>query len=328
MIDEKHDRSISGYQGSGSSYICVLCGANHKNCKEKLGTFKIDRNLAENKKLANYVKLNPDHLSEAALSQIAMGLKSLPISLSEIKEKLMDATHADINLGRFFQKLVIRLIAGIDQWDATSDVSPVLKNAEHKFDLYMKHKIGVNPSLMMPGNYARTIFDVQNEEALLGLLDDDDREHMQEILEKLRFLRSVYRAKSPAKEDVSIYKEVAVEMGKLLIAHYNFARWPNYLHKVLEHVQEILEDPEGPGSIGAFFSSEGNEAGNKLFRLFRKHYSNRGDSYKGLEDVLKLHWLYSSLTLGNLAKIEHRKYKCSKCSAYGHSKTSCKAQLN
>ena len=52
MIDEKHDRSIKGYQGSGSSYICVLCGANHKNCKEKLGTFKIDRNLAENKKLA------------------------------------------------------------------------------------------------------------------------------------------------------------------------------------------------------------------------------------------------------------------------------------
>ena len=46
------------------------------------------------------------------------------------------------------------------------DVSPVLKSAEHKFDLYMKRRIGVNPSLMMPGNYARTIFDVQNEEAL------------------------------------------------------------------------------------------------------------------------------------------------------------------
>ena len=54
-------------------------------------------------------------------------------------------------------------------------------------------------------------------------------------------------------------------MEKMLIEHFDYAPWPNYLHKVIEHVQEILADPEGPGSIGAF-SGEGNEAGNKLFR--------------------------------------------------------------
>ena len=43
MIDEKHDRSISGYQGSGSRYICVLCHATHATCKSNLGTFRIDR---------------------------------------------------------------------------------------------------------------------------------------------------------------------------------------------------------------------------------------------------------------------------------------------
>ena len=121
------------------------------------------------------------------------------------------------------------------------------------------------------------------------------------------------------------YKKTAVQMGQLLMEHFSFARWPDYLHKIIEHVQEILEDPNGPGSIGAF-SSEGNEAGNKLLRLFRKNYSNRGDSYKGLEDVIKLHWLYSSLTLETLATVEHRRYRCSKCLEFGHNKNNCNTE--
>ena len=40
MIDEKHDRSISGYQSSGSGYICVLCHATHATCKSNLGTIQ------------------------------------------------------------------------------------------------------------------------------------------------------------------------------------------------------------------------------------------------------------------------------------------------
>ena len=56
----------------------------------------------------------------------------------------------------------------------------------------------------------------------------------------------------------------------------------------IEHAQEILADPEGPGSIGAFIG-EGNEAGNKLFCLFQNNYSTRGNGFKALEDVIKLH---------------------------------------
>ena len=105
-IDEKHDRAISGYQGSGSSFIRVLCHATHNNCKHQLGTFKIERHLDETRKLANYVRLNPDNLNDAALSQTVQGVKSLPISLSDTDEKLIDATHADINIGSFFSKIV------------------------------------------------------------------------------------------------------------------------------------------------------------------------------------------------------------------------------
>ena len=116
---------------------------------------------------------------------------------------------------------------------------------------------------------------------------------------------------------------IAVEMGKLLIENFSFASWPNYLHRIIEHVQEILEDPNGPGSIGAF-SGEGNEGGNKLFHLFRKNYATKGDSYRALEDVIRIHWLYSSKRLEDLASVNHRKNKCSKCGNFGHNKRSCK----
>ena len=221
--------------------------------------------------------------------------------------------------------MLIRLIAGVEQWDATSDVVSLLQNAQHKFDLHMKRFIGINPSLMMPGNYSRTLFNKKHEAVSLALLDEDDQKHMTNILNKFRFLRSVYRANQPDKSDVKIYKTVAVQMGQVLIDHFNLARWPNYLHKIIEDVQEILEDPNGPGSIGAF-SSEGNKTGNKLFRLFRKSYLNRDDSYKGLENVIKLHRLYSSLTLEALAAVEHRRYRCSKCSQFKHNKNNCNTQ--
>ena len=111
-------------------------------------------------------------------------------------------------------------------------------------------------------------------------------------------------------------------MGSLLIKHFDFAQWPNYLHRIIEHVQEIQEDPNGPGSIGAF-SGKGNEAGNKLFRLFHKNYATKGDSYKALEDVIRIHWLYSSKKLENIASVTHRKHKCSNCGHFGHNERSC-----
>ena len=43
MVDEKYDRAMSGYQGSGSKYIGVLCDTTQEDCKKHLGSFKINR---------------------------------------------------------------------------------------------------------------------------------------------------------------------------------------------------------------------------------------------------------------------------------------------
>ena len=325
MVDEKHDRVISGLQGSGSGHICNLCHATNKTCKELLGHFNIDRSLSETKKLAKYLQVNPDNLGDKALASIAKGVKNLPVSTCSPSEKLIDATHADINIGRFFQKLIIREIAGTEEWEAKKEHMTVLKNAEHRFDMHLKQFIGINPQLMMPGNYARELFDEKNKDIILQIIPDSDvQRNLEKILNKFRFLRAVYRATSPSSSDIVLYKKTATEMGKMLIEHFDYAPWPNYLHKVIEHVQEILADPEGPGSIGAF-SGEGNEAGNKLFRLFRKNYSTRGDSFKALEDVIKLHWFYSSCNLQKLSEVTPEVHKCTICKQQGHNKKTCRA---
>ena len=51
---------------------------------------------------------------------------------------------------------------------------------------------------MMPGNYARVLFDIANEDLVVELIASDDRKTMvKSALEKFRFLRQMYRAKDP-----------------------------------------------------------------------------------------------------------------------------------
>lgn len=124
---------------------------------------------------------------------------------------------------------------------------------------------------MIPGNYARTLFETPHS-VLLELLSDSTRkENLSSVFEYI--FRKVYRCKDPLKEcplDVQNYENCAVEMGTLFLEHFDYVEWPNYLHKIFEHVQQLVEDPNGPGSVGAFSSQSNEAAGNKLVRHFRK----------------------------------------------------------
>lgn len=323
MEDEKFDRAFGGLQGAGSSYLCTLCHATTGTAVEKVGTFNIERTIQETNYLADYMRANPDNLSQVALSNLAKGVKSVPLLLSQPKDRLMDATHADINMARFFKKLIVRVIAGVKQWEETPAYKDKLLDAESKFDKLIKKEIGSNPMLMMPGNYARMLFGEKHRSVLVSLISNqEDRDNMISLLEAFGKMRATYRATKPDLASVQSYKKIAVGLGKSLREKFAFARWPNYLHKLIEHVQEILLDPNGPSSIGAY-SGEGLEAGNKLFRHIRKNLANRGSTYSGLIDVLKIHWLYSSPALQRLAQVSHQKYKCGTCGELGHNRLTC-----
>ena len=326
MVDEKYDRALGGLAGSGSSYICTLCHATKDTAKTHVGTFHITRTQEETTNLATYLHINPDKLSDTQMNKIIKGVKVLPVLLSQPRERMLDATHADINMARFFKKLIIRCMARIWQWDMTTAIKSDLENAEHQFDTVVKKNIGSNPALMMPGNYARTLFDKNNEKHILALVQDEQRKELVEILDKFRFMREVYRSKNPDPIKVSNYKKVAVEFGNIFLKHFDFCRWPNYMHKLIEHVQELIQDPTGPGSIGAV-SGEGNEAGNKIFRFCRLNLSCKGNTQQGLRDTLRFHWLYSSPELKALAVVSHRKNKCGICQREGHNQLTCPEKM-
>ncbi|KAK3100740.1 hypothetical protein FSP39_024522 [Pinctada imbricata] len=326
MIDEKFDRAESGLAGSGSRFLCTLCTATREEAKSMLGTFKITRTYTDTQRIAEYIQCNPDKLSSNELDKVSLGVKSAPIIFADAIEKGIDATHSDINMSSFFKKIILREIAGVSFWELKQDIKPLVCAAEIKFDNVMRAATGINPALMMPGNYARTLFDEKNEHVAVSLISDSSRRQLVlEILRKFRTLRKIYRSRSPREEypdDLKNYKENAVSMGRFLLEHFSYIEWPNYLHKVIEHVQEFIEDERGPGSVGSL-SGEGNEGGNKVFRYFRKQLSRKGDVIGGLRDVLQLHWLYSSKALIMLSNTTHKQNRCSLCYSLGHKRPSC-----
>ena len=171
----KKTRKDSGLQSSGSNFICDVCDADCVSAKEKLRTFNMNRKIDETKNIAEIIRTNPDKLSKKQLDKLAKGVKSGPLLNIEHFERKVDATHADTNRGLFFKKILVREIAEIPQWDAKKDVAEILEDSEHKLDVHLKPKIGVNPSLTMPGNYARILINVKNEDKILELIRDEKR---------------------------------------------------------------------------------------------------------------------------------------------------------
>ena len=122
MEDEKRTRADGGLQWAGSRYICDLCYATQESAKSDLGTFETCRTLEETKQIADLLHFNPDKLTQTQLSAVAKGVKAHPVLNIDHSEHKVDATHARINLGKFCYKLLIREIAGITQWNKTSDI--------------------------------------------------------------------------------------------------------------------------------------------------------------------------------------------------------------
>lgn len=327
MIDEKLDRAQGGLQGSGSRYLCTLCHATRDAARSNFGSFNITRSLEETKDTADYILTNPDSLIAHDIVDIARGVKEYPILTSDPQHKLIDATHADINMGSFFKKLMVCEVARTYTWSITHDVKAMFEEGEKKFNDHMRASLGLAPNLMMPGNYARELFDCRNMTKVLSIITDEERRtHLGEVMDQFRKLREVYRASHPSSADVAAYKAHAIQMADLLHSNFSYANWPNYFHKVTEHVQEVLEDPQGPGTIGAL-SGEGNEAANKLFRDLRRNFSRKNNTLASLRDIIWMHWLYTSPKLRHLANVSSRSYKCSKCKKSGHNVLTCPEML-
>ena len=322
MVDEKRTRADGGLQGAGSKYICDVCYATEEREKSQLGSFVICRTLDETKAIADLLHFNHDKLNQTQLTALAKGVKCHPVLNIEHSEDKVDATDVKINIGKFIYKLLTREIAEVSQWAETQD-KHLVENATHKLDCYLKSKIGINSSLMMPGNYARILFSEENEKHVVYLLKPGkQRDKFRELLSKIRFLHKIFSCTNPKEKyptEWINYKKVGMEFGECLKTNYPYAHWSNYVHKVIEHVQEVIQEE---GTLGGF-SGEGNEAGNKIFRHLRKNHSRKSGTFESVTDVLQMHWFYCRHALMSLSHVARNKYKCTKCGQTGHNSATC-----
>ena len=63
--------------------------------------------------------------------------------------------------------------------------------------------------------------------------------------------------------------------------------------------------------------------GISLFSISASTIQEKASILGGLEDIIKIHWLYCSKKLQGLATVVQKKYKCTKCGIEGHNKLTC-----
>ena len=83
---------------------------------------------------------------------------------------------------------------------------------------------------MMPGNYARILINVKNEDYILELIKDKKRkDQMCNLLDKFWFMRKIYPAKKPKidyPEEVAAYHDITVMFGRILIDYFDYRNTP------------------------------------------------------------------------------------------------------
>jgi hypothetical protein len=324
MLDEKLERILRGLEGSGSGFVCSCCAATRVTMKSAVGTFTISRSRDEMERLLDQRLFNPDGLSFDDLKERTQGVKEEATIHATFVQMGMDATHADVDVsGIWWKKMIVREIAGLRVWEIRkgSSEEEKLAAAESRFDQHMDSNLGLQRQLMMPGNYGRAIIAPENEDCVLGLIPSAERrEHLSHALAIYRQLRTVWRADSPDMAMVTVvppllhspYKALAVSFGLFILEHFSYAGWPNYLHKMIEHVDEFIFKYRSLGR----YSTEGQEAANKISRFVQHHHAR--PHHDGMMDALRFLWLLSSKRLrAHYDAIQHSKYACSKCGMEG-----------
>ena len=139
--------------------------------------------------------------------------------------------------------IVLRGKANIKQWRESKEVKEAIKVVRKEFDDFVRQNTGLQPQLQLPGNYVREILSDKSVCLLSDILGSiEGSKALKDILQQYNWLRRVYRAKNPDPVDVSVYKKKAVALAKLLLKELPWALWLNYFHRVVEHVQELIEN--------------------------------------------------------------------------------------
>ncbi|XP_072019817.1 V(D)J recombination-activating protein 1-like [Amphiura filiformis] len=316
MVDEKLERHYRGLDIPASNFGCTLCFYNKSSDQDIIETVPNEwKRTWEDTEIRALKRKEGGWRSKDEKDESSKGVRAIPLMTIT---PVMDATHADINVsGNFIKKIYIREIANIRKWEE----SDALDKAKNDLDEQLRKVLGNPQKLMQGGNYGKDMVNVEKIKPILQTLIHDQTkiDKLLKLLDLYNKLRRVWRANYPKEEvaeDLEHYKARAHELGELLRQKFEYIKkWPNYLHKILAHVPEIIESNEVK-SCGAV-ASEANEERNKGWRENRRRHSRKNLLYEQT-DNLRYAWLSSSYRLHVMAKVEKRGYRCGKCLMLGH----------
>ncbi|XP_070828706.1 V(D)J recombination-activating protein 1 [Chaetodon trifascialis] len=289
--DEKMVREMEGLEASGSTYICTLCDSGRAEASENMVLHSITRSHEENLERYEIWRTNPFSESADELRDRVKGVSSKPFMETH---PTMDALHCDIGNATEFYKIFQDEIG--EMYQKVNPSREERRSWRAALDKQLRKKVKLKPVMRMNGNFARRLLTLETVEAVCELVPSEERrEALRELIRLYLQMKPVWRATCPAKEcpdQLCRYSFNSQRFADLLSSTFKYrykGKIPNYMHKTLAHVPEIIERD---GSIGAW-ASEGNESANKLFRRFRKMNARQSKAFE-LEDVLKHHWLYTS----------------------------------
>ncbi|XP_076589658.1 V(D)J recombination-activating protein 1 [Chaetodon auriga] len=289
--DEKMVREMEGLEASGSTYICTLCDSGRAEASENMVLHSITRSHEENLERYEIWRTNPFSESADELRDRVKGVSSKPFMETH---PTMDALHCDIGNATEFYKIFQDEIG--EMYQKVNPSREERRSWRAALDKQLRKKVKLKPVMRMNGNFARRLLTLETVEAVCELVPSEARrEALRELITLYLQMKPVWRATCPAKEcpdQLCRYSFNSQRFADLLSTTFKYrykGKIPNYMHKTLAHVPEIIERD---GSIGAW-ASEGNESANKLFRRFRKMNARQSKAFE-LEDVLKHHWLYTS----------------------------------
>ncbi|XP_041795533.1 V(D)J recombination-activating protein 1 [Chelmon rostratus] len=289
--DEKMVREMEGLEASGSTYVCTLCDSGRAEASENMVLHSITRSHEENLERYEIWRTNPFSESADELRDRVKGVSAKPFMETH---PTMDALHCDIGNATEFYKIFQDEIGEVYQ--KANPSREARRSWRAALDKQLRNKVKLKPVMRMNGNFARRLMTLEAVEAVCELVPSEARrEALRELMRLYLQMKPVWRATCPAKEcpdQLCRYSFNSQRFADLLSSTFKYrynGKIPNYLHKTLAHVPEIIERD---GSIGAW-ASEGNESANKLFRRFRKMNARQSKAFE-LVDVLKHHWLYTS----------------------------------
>lgn len=72
------------------------------------------------------------------------------------------------------------------------------EQANNQLNLHLKKPIGINPCLMLPGNYARILFSQKNEGKILYFCKyEEEKQNYANLLIHLRFMNNIFISSKP-----------------------------------------------------------------------------------------------------------------------------------